>query len=277
MRTPSVPAGIVVGMEDSAPARRTGSIQVLQRASAIMEVVANSETTMSSTQLAREVGLNKSTAFNILSTLVELGFLTITPEERHYRLGPRLFQLANAFQSPFQLASIAGPYLYALRDATGESVSLHVRSGWDRVCIDQAQSLQSIVRVLELGRRRPLYAGAAGHVLLSGLDDARIKAYLGKVQLEALTPHTTIDAGKLLERIAGVREAGYAEAHEESELGVSALAVPLRDQRGAIDAALVVSGPAGRFDRTAVQQALDVTRSTAAEISRERGGVETAV
>jgi IclR family transcriptional regulator, acetate operon repressor len=261
-------------IDEAADGRRSGSIQVLSRADAILDAVARSPTTSSGAELARQVGLNKSTVFNILSTLVDLGFLTITPESRHYQLGPRMFQLANAFQSSFQLISIAGPYLYGLRDQTGETVSMHVRSGWDRVCIEQAPSQQSITRVIELGRRRPLYSGAAGLVLMSGLDDLRIESYLTKTKLAPLTAKTVTDPAKLWRSIAQTRKRGYAEAYEESEVGVTALAVPIRDPRSVVDAAMVVSGPSSRYNRAAVARTLPAAQAVANEISRERGAFE---
>lgn len=257
-------------MEQGTGGKRSGSIQVLQRAAVILEAVSQSQTAMSGAALARVVGLNKSTAFNILSTLVDLGFLTVTPESRYYRLGPRMYHLSDAFQSSYRLTAVAGPSLYALRDETQESVSLHVRSGWDRVCIDQAQSLQSIVRVLELGRRRPLYVGAAGLVLLAGMDAERLDAYLERTSLDPLTQRTVTDADALRRNVAEAARRGYAEAHEEADLGVSAVALPVRDGEGCVDAALVVSGPAGRFDPDVVQRLRGAAQRTVIEIEIER-------
>jgi len=260
-------------MEEASPDRRAGSIQVLQRATDVLDVVARAHSPLSGAELARQVGLNKSTAFNILATLVDLGFLSYAPEGRRYRLGPRAFQLSNAFQASFQLSAIAESWLYTLRDDTGETASLHVRSGWDRVCIVQAPSLQSITRVIELGRRRPLYTGAAGMVLLSGLDDVRVKDYLAKTKLVQATRNTVTEPERVQAKVAQARELGFAEAYEESENGVNALAVPVRDQTGSIDTALVISGPTTRYDKPAMERTLAAAQSAAAEISRERGNI----
>jgi DNA-binding IclR family transcriptional regulator len=184
-----------------------------------------------------------------------------------------MFQLSNAFQSSFQLSSIAEPLLYSLRDETGETASLHIRSGWDRVCIMQAPSLQSITRVIELGRRRPLYTGAAGMVLLAGLDDARVKGYLSKTSLVPMTRNTVTDPAELQRKVDQTRKRGSAEAYEESEIGVNALAVPIYDLTGAIDTALVISGPTSRYDRAAMERTLKTARSAADDISRERGNI----
>ena len=264
----------VVMTEDDGQDRRSGSIQVLRRAAAILEAVVQSRGTPSGAALAREVGLNKSTAFNILATLVDLGFLSVAPEDRQYRLGPLAFELASAFQASFVITSIAPPYLDALRDDTGETVSVHVRSGWDRVCVLQAPSLQPITRIIALGRRRPLYSGAAGAVLLAGLEDSLGKMYLSTTELKPLTPNTVVGPERLWQKVQRARESGYAEAFEESEVGVNALAVPIRDQSGSTEAALVVSGPAIRYNSSAIKSTLAAARSTAAAISRELGWIE---
>lgn len=264
------PAPEVLPLREGAK-RRSGAIQVLQRADAFLDAVARSQTPLSGAALARQVGLNKSTTFNILSTLVELGYLTVSLETRHYRLGPRVLQLSSVFRSTSQWTTIAGPFLYSLRDETRETVSIHVRAGWERVCVAQASSLQSITRVIELGRRRPLYAGAAGAVLLASLDDAQLEIFLSKIDLRPLTPNSVTDIATLRRKIEHVRRQGFAAAYEEAEVGVSALSVPIRDQAGFIDAALVVSGPANRYNRQAVQQTLAATKAAAAELSREAG------
>ena len=139
--------------------RRTGSIQVLGRADALLSALAAGKRPMSLTELYRAVGLNKSTTLNILTTLVDLGFAYVPEGGRRYRLGPRLLELGSAFEASIEIAELARPALVGVRDATGETASLHIRTGWERTSVAQEASRSPVRRVMELGRRRPLYVG----------------------------------------------------------------------------------------------------------------------
>src|SRR5262249_52434099 len=108
-------------------------------------------------------------------------------------------------------------------------------------------------------------------VLLAGFDDGLANEYLATAALTPLTPNSVTDRAALRQKIDQVRVEGFAKAFEQTEVGVNALAVPVRDQSGAIDAALVVSGPAVRYDDAAMDRTLGAALAAAAEISRERG------
>src|SRR5579872_7500578 len=153
-------------------------IQVLGRADALLDAMAASKRPMSLTELFRAVGLNKSTTLNILATLVDLGFVSVADGSRRYRLGPRLLQLGNAFESSLEITELVRPALVALRDATGETATLHIRTGWERTAIAQEPSLQPVRRIVELGSRRPLLLGSAGLVLASGIPQDQVDAFI---------------------------------------------------------------------------------------------------
>ncbi|TAM92518.1 IclR family transcriptional regulator [bacterium] len=250
---------------------RSGSIQVLRRASALLDALASSRRPMSLTELFRQVGLNKSTTLNILATLVSLGFVSVGPEGRQYRLGPRLLELGAAFGASFEIVEQAKPLLLRLRDATLETASLHIRVDSERTCIAQMPGSHAIRRVVELGRRRPLYSGAAGLVLLGDLSNDELAAYLEHTELIALTPNTITDKHQLSAAVEAARSDGFAAAFEDTEIGASAGAVPVRDHANRICAALVVSGPATRFDRRAIDAAAPTLRECAEILSRQLG------
>ena len=250
---------------------RPGSIQVLRRAAALLDALAEAKRPMSLTTLFKHVGLNKSTTLNILATLVDLGLVSIDEESRHYRLGPRLLELGAATEASFEIAEIAKPALARLRDATEETASLHVRIGWERTCLAQAVSPLPIRRVIDIGRRRPLYSGAAGAILLCGLPEDDIKAYLARTKIVPFTANTITNKRELLAMLEATKKAGYAAVFEDTEIGASAVGVPILDHTARVRAALVVSGPATRFDKRAIQRSLPEMRKCAQEVSKQLG------
>jgi DNA-binding IclR family transcriptional regulator len=250
---------------------RPGSIQVLRRAAALLDAIAASQGDMSLTQLYRQVGLNKSTALNILATLVDLDFITIVEGSRHYRLGPRLAQLGAAFEASFEIADIAKSSLIRLRDVTGETASLHVRIGSQRTCVAHVPSVRAIRRVFEIGRRRPLYSGAAGCILLGSLSDEELSEYFAQVAIVALTPNTVTDKDRVVAAMRSAQVKGYATAFQDTEMGANAVAAPIRDHGRRIRAAMVASGPSERFTKRKVQAAIPALRSCSDEVSKRLG------
>jgi DNA-binding IclR family transcriptional regulator len=250
---------------------RPGSIQVLQRASTLLDALAQARRPVSLTELARQAGLNKTTALNILVTMADLGFVFVDPETRQYRLGPKLLRLGSSFEASFPIADIGKPALVATRDAIGETASLHVRVGWERTCIAQEQGIHPLRRVIELGRNRPLYSGCAGFVLLAALSDAEMLAYLDRVEIVPFTRNTLTDRDRLVMAVRATRRDGFSAVFEDTEPGAAAAGVPVRDHSGAVRAVLAVSGPSARFDRAAIAAALPIMQHQAAELSRRLG------
>lgn len=249
---------------------RAGSIQVLRRAALLLEELSNEGRPVPLSELSRRVNLNKSTTFNILSTLVEIGFVATTAD-RQYRLGPGLLRLGAAFQDSIEIRAVAQPYMVELRDLTGETVTLHVRQGEHRVCIEQVPSLQPIRRVVPLGRPRDLYLGAIGQVLMGGLSQAELTAYLAGDPFPGVTAKTITDPGKLHARVHKVLSDGYAFAGQESDPEVSSLAIPLLDSAGSIAAGLAVSGPFTRWTQDAAVAHLDSIIGVGTQISQDMG------
>ncbi|MGD1065831.1 MAG: IclR family transcriptional regulator [Vulcanimicrobiaceae bacterium] len=258
-------------MNSTEPAPKPGSIQVLHRAAALLDVLAEARRPVSLTQLARAVGLNKSTVLNILATMASLGLVFVDPETRQYRLGPKVLRLGSAFEASFSIADVAKPALVATRDVTGETASLHVRVGSERTCIAQEQGVHPLRRVIELGRKRPLYSGSAGFVLLAELTDEDVLAYLDRVEIIPFTQNTLTDRDRLLTVVRGVRRDGYSAVFEDTEPGAAAVGVPIRDHSDAVRAVLVVSGPSIRFDRKAIADAVPFMQRQAADVSRQLG------
>ncbi|TML47743.1 MAG: IclR family transcriptional regulator [Actinobacteria bacterium] len=183
-----------------------------------------------------------------------------------YRLGLRIVQLANALLARLDVRAVARPHLEELVRVTGETATLSVPGEEDAVTIDFVSGSHQIQPVSRLGRPSVAYATSAGKVML---------AFSGRTlpaePYRAYTPRTITDSKALVREIERVRERGYAQAIEEREPGLSAIAVPVRSSRGELDAIVALQGPSSRFDKKAIGAALPVLLEQGRAISRELG------
>ncbi|HXJ66451.1 MAG TPA: IclR family transcriptional regulator [Actinomycetota bacterium] len=222
------------------------------------------------TELGRRLGVHKATASRLAATLAEHGFVRRDPDSDRYRLGFRLVALAGAAMADLDLVRAARPVVVDLAERTRETVNVGVLSGDEVIYLDQASGARSIVSVSWVGRRTPLHATAAGKVLLAFADQAERDSLL-RGPLSALTPRTIVDRRALAEQLATVRERGYAQTFEELELGLNAIAAPIRGAGRRAVAALSVSGPAFRVRPEEVALLGRLVLDAATAVSRRLG------
>lgn len=247
------------------------TVQSLTRALALLEEVARQGSAAAMTDLSRAVGLHSSTAFHLLRTLVECGFLTQEAKSRKYRIGPRLLRVAASATSETSIAEIAAPLLAELATETGETTSLAVLERNTAVVVAKADS-PSMVGVLERpGEGRPLHCTAIGKVLLAALPDGQIKAILAGGRLEAFTSRTITQKRQLAKELEQVRSQGYALDDEEFSAGLRCLAAPIRSFSGQVVAALCVAGPAWRISNGRLPELVAEVKAAAGRLSAELG------
>ncbi|WP_324275489.1 IclR family transcriptional regulator domain-containing protein [Blastococcus brunescens] len=153
-----------------------------------------------------------------------------------------------------------------------ESSSISVLDGDDVVYVGRVHTKRIMTVLITVGTRFPAYATSMGHVLLAGLPDDELAAYLGRAQLATLTPRTVTDAGTLRDRLDQVRSQGYALVDQELEEGLRSAAAPVRDRTGAVVAAVNLSVSASRTSlRRLEDEFLPPLLETAAQISRDLG------
>ncbi|HLI27496.1 MAG TPA: IclR family transcriptional regulator [Chloroflexota bacterium] len=215
----------------------SAGVRAVERAVALLFRVAERPEGASLRQLADEVGCSKSTVHRLLATLERLEVVERDPALRQYRLGRRLRALRQEAPA-VDLRALAEPHLVALRDAVGETASLHVLDGAAHVVVAQAECRHAMRLILPLGQRIPLQKGATAKAILAFLPAAQ-QAVLGIPPL----PHAVLSA----EEREDIRGLGYAYSYAERVPGSSAIAVPLRDARGWVVGALALSGPSVRF------------------------------
>jgi IclR family acetate operon transcriptional repressor len=242
--------------------RRIGAAE---RAFTVLDAVAEGGE-LGTNEIARRTGMTPSTVSRQLGTLAASGLVERVAATGRYRLGIRIVHLANALLARLDVREVARPHLVALVDATGETATLSVPGDEDAITVDFIPGAHQIQPVSRLGRPSIAHATSAGKVLLafSGRE-------LPPGPLRRYTPRTITDPSELAREIERVRAQGWAQAIEEREPGLSAIAAPVRSSRGQLEAIVALQGPSSRFDAEAIDSALPLLRETARAISRELG------
>ncbi|HZT44826.1 MAG TPA: IclR family transcriptional regulator C-terminal domain-containing protein [Gaiellaceae bacterium] len=229
-------------MTPAASAANVGQSQSLERGLAILSAFKPATPELGISELARVLGLTRSTSHRYVATLARLGYLQQNPQSRKYRLGPRVLDLGFSAINSMELRQIASTHLQQLSDETGHTVNMAILDGTDIVYIERCRSSQQGQREIDLnlhvGSRLPAYCTSMGKVLLAGLPEAELEEVLDVVQFQQRGPNTLVDRRALVEALAAVREAGIAVNNEELAYGLRSIAVPVRDGSGAVVAAI---------------------------------------
>jgi DNA-binding IclR family transcriptional regulator len=249
-----------------------GSLQSVNRALTALELVADAGE-LGVSELGRQLGVHKATASRLAAVLAERGLLERDPVTERYRIGFGLVRLAGAAMSGLDLVRLARPILETLAERAREASNLGVRSGDDVVYVDQIAGSRSIVTVSWVGRRTPLHCTSNGKVLLAWADEQDRERLLA-APLESYTKHTVTDPDTLRRELESIRRRGYAQAVEELEEGLNAVAAPVRQADGRVIAALGVSGPAFRMHAVDVPRMGLLTAEAAQAVSRQLGYLE---
>ena len=211
--------------------RQHSGIGVLDKAVGVLHTIAQSPCGLA--ELCERTGLPRATAYRLAAAL-EVHRLLARDDEGRWRLGPAVTELAAHVNDPL-LAASAG-VLPLLRETTGESVQLYRREGTTRVCVAALEPAAGLRDTVPVGARLPMTAGSGAKVLLAHSDAATQKAVLPTAKFTERT-------------LAEVRRRGWAQSVAEREPGVASVSVPVRDGRGAVIAAISVSGPVDRIGR----------------------------
>jgi DNA-binding IclR family transcriptional regulator len=235
-----------------------GQIQSLDRGLRILDELAARGPELGVTDLALRLGVHKSTASRLLATLRDHDLVDQNPQTEKFRLAHGLVRLARAL-------------LQELGDATRETVNLAVADGDLIVHIDQITPPQQVVNVNWVGKHVPLHCTSNGKVLLAWLPQKDRTRILRRA-LQRYTPRTIVDPKLLAKQLERVREDGYAFTLGELEVGLNAVAAPVRSPDGDAVAVVSVSGPSYRVTPQLLTELGERTRDVADAISRRLGG-----
>jgi DNA-binding IclR family transcriptional regulator len=218
------------------------------------------------TEVVRATNLSKGTAFRLLASLGHENLVVKDPSTNVYMLGPGSLRLIQGItQGIASLAVLAKPSLIRLRELTGETITVHMRVGNERICIEELPSQQPIRYIASVGSAAPLHVGSAGRILVAFLPAAERERVLRNLRLYPVTDRTITDLATLRKELESVRRSGWASSSGERVPGASAISVPIRGPNSVLTA-LSVLAPSFRLSRGQQIGYLPELKRTAAEI-----------
>jgi IclR family pca regulon transcriptional regulator len=238
-------------MDDDLPAKRD-LIAGLEKGLQVIEAFDQERSRLTIAEVAERTGLTRAAARRYLITLTHLGYMR--HENKLFALTPLVLRLGQSYLHSARLPRIVQPLLYRLAYSLGEAASAGVLDHDQLVCVAAVSAGQLVSSTLQPGTRVPAYCTASGRMLLASLPQEEVALFLERAHPEQITGHTIVNKERLALEIARAGRQGYALVDQELELGLRTIAVPLKNFRGEVVAALNISVHAARMP---VEQIVD--------------------
>jgi IclR family transcriptional regulator, pca regulon regulatory protein len=229
-------------------------IEGMAKGMAVLESFDTERQRLNATLAAQRAGITRAAARRHLLTLAHLGYLET--DGGYFWLAPKVLRFSGSYLASARLPRLLQPTLNRLAAQTAESFSAVVLDGDEVVIVARSGSTRVLAYGLHLGARLPAHATSTGRVLLAAKTKAAFNTWMKARELPRLTAQTTTDPRKFRSVVDQVRAQDYCLASEEHELGVHALAVPLRNMQGLTVAALNVVAAPHRLESREMQRGL---------------------
>jgi DNA-binding IclR family transcriptional regulator len=269
-------SGNTCGVSGAVRPQGSGSIRVIVKAAAVIDLLAESNDPVSLTSLSNELGIAKSTLHGILATLNSIGYVNKDPETGDYRLGLHLFELGNAISRKLDERRIAKPYMQMLAEKTGETVHLAVLEDGEVLYINKQESNSSIRIITESGLKLPVHCSGLGKVLLAGRPNEEIIDLLDKKGMAKYTETTITNVKDFMKEIELVRRQGYGSDRQEFMIGLRCTAAPIYNINGKVICAISISGPISRMSGDLLEAKRTHLMKAAKAVSKKLGYTESA-
>jgi len=228
-------------------------VQSLARGLAVLRAFDGDHAAMSLAAIATRTGLSRAAVRRLVLTLRHLGYMRAAG--RDFTVSPRVLELGFGYLGSLNLTDLAQPLMEDLSRRVDESCSMAVLDGRSIVYVARVPVRKVMTVSLGVGARLPAYCTSMGRVLLAGLTDAELDAWLEACAPVRQTEHTILDRRELRREIEAVRARGHAYVEQELEIGLCSIAVPVRNREGRVAAALNIGM---RFDTDARRRAVEV-------------------
>ena len=237
----------------------------------VLQLIADSGAAASRAELLKQCGLTRPTLYRIIASLEAEGMIEQTGDNR-YRLGGRLVSLARLALAQNDVRKIAEPPLARLRDATGETVHLAIRSGDELVYIDKIESREIVRMTSTIGTRVPFHSSGVGKAFLSAMPKPDAESLIDRMPLPAITPFTVTDRAALQQTVGQARKAGFVRDDQENEIGIVCFGAAVCEDADRPVASVSVSVPLFRLSADTRRYSQPLLEAVA-EISAQLGYV----
>ena len=250
-------------------------VQTIERVALIFDILGTAPNGISVGELSTKTGLPKGTSHRLLSSLAYFDYVRQDPGTKNYQLGFKLVELGNRLLGQLDFRAVARPFLIHLAEQTQETVHMVILDRNEALYIDKVDSGEhrsGLRMVSMLGSRLPAHCSAVGKMLLAHLSESDLEEVIRDKGLPERTRNTITDIGKLRAHLAKVLTQGYAFDNEENEIGIRCVAAPIRNEIGRVIAAISISVPTLRVEKSRLRTTLkDRVVETAMNISRKLG------
>jgi DNA-binding IclR family transcriptional regulator len=244
------------------------SVRTVERALDVLLCFTSQTPELTMTQIADQIGINKSTVHRLLGTLEKRRFVQRDPATGAYQLGIRLFQMAYLTLEHNDLRRLATPSLRRLCEQHQENVDLSVLDDMEVVFVNHLEGPQRVKVASATGQRLPAFATASGRANLAYLPDEAVRGILAR-GMPRYTQYTPLSQEAVFEDLRLIREQGFALSEQEYEDGINAVAAPILDASKLPFAAVAIVGPAYRLTRERMLEIGPTVAATANEIAQE--------
>ncbi|HZP78625.1 MAG TPA: IclR family transcriptional regulator C-terminal domain-containing protein [Pseudolabrys sp.] len=255
----STTSGLAAGEDDA------DFVRALARGLALLECFDAEHGAMTLTEIAERVELSRGSTRRLLLTLEHLGYLG--SDGTRFFPRSRVLKLGYGYLSLLPVWTAARTYLAEVARHTNESCSVAVLDQFDIVYVARHAAKRILHDYIPIGTRYPAHSTSMGKVLLAGLAEDSLSAHLPKGALPQLTPKTITIPAEFRRELMRTRERGFAINDEEIEIGLRSIAVPIRDGKGAVCAAINISAPAARVSVEQLKDWLPTLRQASEAIT----------
>lgn len=246
---------------------RQPTVRTVERTLNILFLIAKAPASLSLGEVSASTGLDKATVLRLLASLEQFRLVQRDENTKNYTIGSGAWQLCSYYQG--DLKAIAEGHLRKLRDITGESVTLVVARGLERVVLMAMEASHELRVVPSLNNVVPVYSGASGKVLMAYLEREKLDGIIEKTDLRPVNETHLIDRDSFLSSLSRVRSDGYAVSIGDVTLGTVAIAAPVFNADGGVLAVVSLRGPESRLKEDRVTQITPLVMEAAGDIARE--------
>jgi DNA-binding IclR family transcriptional regulator len=243
------------------------TVPALARGLQLLTQFNREERELSGAELSRRLGLPRASVFRMLFTLEQSGFLERAEDGVSYRLGLAVLRLGFEFLASMELTELGRPVIEELRDRCGYSAHIVVRDARDVVFIAKVAGRSALFQSIQVGARLPAHATVLGRLLLADLDMKGLRQLYPEEPLHAYTPRTPTTLKQLKGLIDEERARGYGVSMGGFETGISTIAAPVFNDRGAVAAAVSISVPAQHIDDSVLPGLVAQVRDAATQLT----------
>jgi len=250
--------------------RPSGAVKSADRVLTLLEYLADVKHAPFAA-IVRDLGLPNSSGHQLLQTVSARGFIEFDEATRTFRLGSRLWEVAQSYTMAADLAALAQPLMDDLRDQTTETVQLARLDGLENVYLAISESPHAMKLLSAVGSRLSAHATGLGKVLLAGLDPAELERRLDTAELTRYTDRTITTRKALRAALVEIQARGWGEDNEEFVIGCRCIAMPVHDADQNAVAAMSVSVPTPRFNETVARRIRTALKATVREVETKLG------